>query len=132
MVGQSATLRPSAVIGTASGNAAPRKRCATIFFHPCPFCTGPVPFFELLSRFPTDPPCRMGRVSFGPLESCSIHPRSPGLWLPWAGPAFAAGSALVKSVCYHLKTKSMKSFQKITYGVKQNYPQSSGRKKAPQ
>lgn len=57
MVGQRETLRPSAVIGTASGNAAPRKRCATLSFHPRPFLPGqlcilihPFPVLRVLSR----------------------------------------------------------------------------------
>lgn len=77
MVGQQLPCALRRAMCPASGAAVPRGRCTTAFSHPSPLlCRASFPFKsshhpELLSRFPTDPPCRMGRVSFGPPESCS-------------------------------------------------------------
>lgn len=117
--------RQQAVTGSRKRNLCRVSRAARYGVHPCgalvatarrlsacptyraicagtPSCRASFVFIprrsELLSRFPTDPPCRMGRVSFGPLESCSGRLPSGlrvyGYFGPWA--LFAAVSRLAK------------------------------------
>ena len=134
MVGQQLPCALRRAMCPASGAAVPRGRCTTAFSHPSPLlCRASFPFKssrhpELLSRFPTDPPCRMGRVSFGPPESCSwrvsLGERLYGYSGPW--PVFAAFPPLAKPICYLLITKSRICFIKITIRVIKNHAASLG------
>ena len=120
MVGQQLPCALRRAMCPASGAAVPRGRCTTAFSHPSPLlCRASFPFKssrhpELLSRFPTDPPCRMGRVSFGPPESCSwrvsLGERLYGYSGPW--PVFAAFPPLAKSVLTKRNTKSRNKLSK--------------------
>ncbi len=96
-----------------------------------PSAPGQFPISELLSRFPTDPPCRMGRVSFGPLESCSISaPRFRHL------ATFARGLVSPPSPCrrYRLPKGNLESTRKLpksNFVPIKNYPLVSGQQKSP-